>query len=314
MLSLDQWKEVIREAASLGLKSLSISGGEPTLYPYLIELIQEIKKYGILVQINTNGTPINKELAENLLEAGLDSIFISIYSHRLEIHDAFRVQRNAWRRAVNAVRIFADLGPSYPKFRLKTQTIIWRENFRDFKQLIELHQSLGAHQSSISYLEGDFDRQYLLNEEEILEFKNHVAPQAIELSEKLHPSIRKKFEKAIRQIYEDRIGNPSDIAQGQYWRQGDCKIPQQFTIILANGDVHPCNIVEYTHEPIMGNLFEKSFTEIWKSKKWNDYRRNLHDKCHLCPMNIHTTLPFKPEKITFSRLSAYLAKSLTLIR
>ncbi len=39
-LSLDQWKEVIKESASLGVKAISISGGEPTLYPHLFELIR----------------------------------------------------------------------------------------------------------------------------------------------------------------------------------------------------------------------------------------------------------------------------------
>jgi hypothetical protein len=33
----------------------------------------------------------------------------------------------------------------------------------------------------------------------------------------------------------------------------------------------------------MGNLFENSFKEIWVSKRWNDFRQNLHEKCHLCP-------------------------------
>lgn len=72
------------------------------------------------------------------------------------------------------------------------------------------------------------------------------------------------------------------------------EMPQHFTIILANGDVYPCSIVEYTNEPIMGNIFKNNFKEIWMSEKWNDFRHNLHGKCHLCPMNIHISVPLKP--------------------
>jgi MoaA/NifB/PqqE/SkfB family radical SAM enzyme len=297
---------VIKESASLGLKALSISGGEPTLYPHLLELVREIKKYGVSVQINSNGSLIDRQFAEELLQAGLDSAFISIYSHQAEVHNEFCRQRKLFDKATNAVRIFADLCKQYPRFQVKTQTIILRENFRYFKELIQFHQSLGTSKSSISYLEGDYDKKHILNEKEIIEFKNCVVPKALELCSKLHPSIRNKAMKRIKSIYGDKIGNPFDISRGKYWRQGSCRIPQQFTIVLANGDVHPCNIVEYTHEPIMGNLFENSFKEIWGSKRWNDFRQNLHEKCHLCPMNIHTSIPLKPEKSTFFRLLDYV--------
>ncbi len=255
---------------------------------------------------------IGRQYAEELLQAGLDSFVISIYSHQAEVHNDFSRQRKLFDKATNAVRIFADLCKQYPRFRVKTQTIILRENFRYFKELIQFHQSLGSCRIRISYLEGDFDKKHILNEKEIIEFKNYVVPKALELCSKLHPSIRNMAMERIKSIYGDKIGNPFDISQGKYWRQKSCKIPQQYTTVLANGDVHPCNIVEYTHEPIMGNLFENSFKEIWVSKRWNDFRQNLHEKCHLCPMNIHTSIPLKPEKSTFSftRLCKNALKSL----
>lgn len=306
MLSLDQWMKVIEDAASLGLEKLSISGGEPTLYPHLVELVREIKKHEILVQINTNGTFITRELAQELLKAGLDSVSISIYSHQPDTHDEFRRQPKLWIKATNAVRIFAGFSKQYPKFLVKAQTIILRENFQSFKELIELHKSLGACKSTVAYLEGDYEKKYILNEDEIIEFRNTVIPGLLDFCRTLHPSIQWKARKKVKRMYGNQIGEPSEIARGTYWRQGDCTLPQRFTMVLGNGDVHPCNIVEYTHEPIMGNIFENSFKEIWASKRWNDFRQNLHEKCSLCPMNIHTTIPLQPSKSRIKRFADHV--------
>ena len=41
---------------------ISIAGGDPLLYPHIIELVSEIKKRGIKPIINTNGIALTKEL------------------------------------------------------------------------------------------------------------------------------------------------------------------------------------------------------------------------------------------------------------
>lgn len=38
------------------IEGVSITGGEPTLYPHLIELIQELRSWGLEIKIDTNGT------------------------------------------------------------------------------------------------------------------------------------------------------------------------------------------------------------------------------------------------------------------
>lgn len=70
-----------------------------------------------------------------------------------------------------------------------------------------------------------------------------------------------------------------------------CRIPREQALILANGDIHPCNVVEYSHKPIVGNLFRNNLKEIWYGEKWMDFRRDYFNKekinyCKLCPMNL----------------------------
>jgi MoaA/NifB/PqqE/SkfB family radical SAM enzyme len=73
------------------------------------------------------------------------------------------------------------------------------------------------------------------------------------------------------------------IASGIY-NPKSCNVPTYFSIILPNGDLHPCNIVEYTHEPILGNVKKQSLKTIWTSKKFNEYREKRNKNCRYCPV------------------------------
>ena len=294
-LSLAQWEKVLEDAAEIGLRNLHISGGEPTLYPDLIGLIRAGKRLGLRVRINSNGSLIDSTLAEKLLQAGLDEICLSIYSHDPEIHNGFCKSINLWQKATRAVALLADFRKDFPDFLLGTMSIILRENYRSFARLVEFHHSLGAQQMGISYLEGDFTGRHLLDESEIREFREQVVPRIVEYCRGLDPGVRNRAVNVVRSLYGEEIGDIDSLSRGRYWEKGFCDVPKTAGLIMGNGDVHPCNIVEYAHQPIMGNLFEDSFREIWNSEKWNRYRGTLHQKCSLCPVNLYAALPLSPE-------------------
>ncbi len=299
-LSFEQWMTIFADASKLGVKRLDISGGEPTLYKRLTDLIRAGKQYGWFVNVNTNGSLINEEYAQRLLAAGLDSVSISIYSADPEVHDEMRCHPGLWQKATRAVRIFSQLREDYPNFSPLTQTLLCRENFRDLRDLIELHYSLGSDRVAFTYLEGDFEGKYLLNEAEIAEFRRGVMPDVRAFCATLDPAVRGEAVRVVESVYSETINSTANFAKGLY-RPPElglppCQRPKNFTILLANGDVHPCNMVEYSHEPIMGNLFEKSLPEIWHSEKWNRFRETLFDYCRLCPINLYMAIPLRPRR------------------
>lgn len=289
--SIEQWKTILHEASTLGLKNLHISGGEPTLYKNLVVLIESGKKLGLHVRMNTNGSTITKESAEQMLEAGLDEICISLYSHQPKIHNLFCKSDNLWQKAVRAIQIFSDLRSGYPDFFLGTMSIILKENYRSLDKVVKFHHQLGSQQIGLSYLEGDFLKKYLLNKGEILEFRSIIVPKLLKYAQGLDYRIRKRAINMIQGLYGSSAGYIDDLSRGIYWKKKYCNIPKTAGLIMANGDVHPCNIVEYTHEPIMGNLLESSLRRIWHSEKWNKYRINLNQKCEACPVNVYVPLP-----------------------
>ena len=309
-LSFEDWKRVLAEARNLGVLNFTISGGEPTLYKQLPDLIKIGRRYGWMVKINSNGSLINENYAEKLLEAGLNMIDISLYSPIPHVHNSMRKSKDLWRKATSAIKIFVRLGKKYPGFKVMTQTILCHDNYKDFADLLKLHYNLGSSGMLVSYLEGDFEKKHLFDESEIQYFKTEVLPRAIEICEELDPYVRDAALFNVKQVFSENLLSSSDWADGVYRSENKtCTIPKKQALILANGEVHPCNIVEYIHEPVMGNLFESSLPEIWHSKKWNRYRQNLHEKCELCPMNHHVYIPLRGGNKLVAIAKLYMQKT-----
>ena len=295
-LHVQDWQRIFDEAVALGLERIDISGGEPTLFPGLLDLVKAGKNRNCFVNINTNGSVLTTDKAADMVKAGLDSVYVSLYSHKPDTHDRMRNKPGLWQSAVNTIKIFSNLQEKFPNFKIKTQTLINKNNYKDIPGLIKLNRELGISEMAISYLEGDFNRELLLNINEILNFRNKITKDCLTEISGLPEKNRNENESALKNLFSNRISD-ADWASGLYQpinrKLNKCTRPQWFALILANGDVHPFNAVEYTHEPIMGNLFNTSFTEIWQSKKFDDFRKNLFFYCEKCPINLYTIIKLK---------------------
>jgi MoaA/NifB/PqqE/SkfB family radical SAM enzyme len=71
-MPLDLALRTIDEAAALGMEELQLSGGDPLLYPHLIEVIRAARHHeGVFVLMNSVGTGVTTGQARQIIEAGL---------------------------------------------------------------------------------------------------------------------------------------------------------------------------------------------------------------------------------------------------
>ncbi len=92
-ISLDDMKKKIDFLSqSISKSILQLSGGEPTLYPNLIELVEYASALFSAVQLNTNGLLLakDKNLAKALKAAGLSWVFLQFDGTNDEIHKEIR--------------------------------------------------------------------------------------------------------------------------------------------------------------------------------------------------------------------------------
>ena len=78
-LTQDKAESVIRQLAEYGFGKITFAGGEPTLCPWLGDLITLAKASGMVTMLVTNGSRLNKEILEKY-QPSLDWVVLSIDS------------------------------------------------------------------------------------------------------------------------------------------------------------------------------------------------------------------------------------------
>jgi len=85
-VTLEEWKEVIDQAKTLGCYTVTLSGGEPFVYPKLADLVAYVRQKRMVSFTTTNGLAVSKKRLKDLEAAGLCALNFSIHGPR-EFHD-----------------------------------------------------------------------------------------------------------------------------------------------------------------------------------------------------------------------------------
>jgi radical SAM protein with 4Fe4S-binding SPASM domain len=101
---------LIEEAQACGISQIELTGGEPTIYPYFREVVQEIHDRGIrLGCVVTNGSRMNEELAAFIKELHPNAL-IAISFDGIGIHDWLRQKKGSEESAKRAIRTCVAAG------------------------------------------------------------------------------------------------------------------------------------------------------------------------------------------------------------
>jgi len=111
-MTIEQWFNVLNEAAAIGCRQVQFIGGEPTLHPHLIDMILfAVKKKYELIEIFTNATVIDDSLLATLKENGVH-VACSFYSDEPAIHDAITHHHGSFARTVTNITRLLGAGIS----------------------------------------------------------------------------------------------------------------------------------------------------------------------------------------------------------
>ena len=116
-MDLGLYRKIVDEAGEGGVAAIKLCLlGEPLMHPNIVEIVRHAKKRGIVdVMFNTNGVLLTERMANDLLEAGIDSIFISFDSEERDTYEKIRVGAS-FEEVVNNVANLYHLRNSAVKY------------------------------------------------------------------------------------------------------------------------------------------------------------------------------------------------------
>ncbi len=126
--------------------------GEPLAHPRIIRMVAELKRLGVFVELITNGTLLGRDMAKNLIEAGLDMLWVSLDGARPESYADVRLGAALPEVLVNLAE-FRDLRQAYPsRPRLGIVFVAMKRNISDLPAVLDIGSRLGAQQFLVTHV------------------------------------------------------------------------------------------------------------------------------------------------------------------
>jgi len=136
ILSMDQLRPALSKLRGEGYEVLSLSGGEPMLYPDLADLIDYARNLGFRTVAITNGFRVNQRFAS--LVDRFDGLAVS-FDGLAEVHNQVRLNPRAFDIAVAALRYLVDVG----KLSAAAFTVS-RESLAQVPDFVEMVAEIGV--------------------------------------------------------------------------------------------------------------------------------------------------------------------------
>jgi radical SAM protein with 4Fe4S-binding SPASM domain len=256
-------------------RRLTLSGaGEPLLNPDLVAMIAHASRRGASTMIPTNGTLLGKaELARGLVEAGLNTLKISIDAATAQTYQAVRRQ-DCFDRILDGVRQLEEIKRQCQSRtpELRFDVVILKENWAQIPDIVDLARQrdigtvffrplqvtgLGKEREAIGR-DVDFDGLYRAVQEGLARARRLGVRTNLQ-------EVARDFT-AYRSIYVRR-----DAALDRQV----CLLPWLQCFISVQGELAPC-CATYTNESFSaGNVFEEGFEAVWNGPRMQALRRRF---------------------------------------
>ena len=271
-------EQLIRDLAKGGCEEvLFVGGGEPMIYPKIMEALELVKELGMSAFVTTNMTPVTPKRVRRMVEIGVDRLYLSLWAATPEVYDVTHpnVTGEEFKKIDSILREFdrvkRETGKTKPEIII--HNVIFNQNFHEVRAMVDyaLDTNVAAVQFTLSYTLSDRTDVLLMTEEqrgEVLQQLDSI-PREVYEKEGLHGPGSFLWEVDIfrsrvegEQATEGRFDTPLLDSM-------PCLIGWFFTVIRANGDVIPC--CKGQNKP-MGNIHTETFEEIWYNSKYNVFR------------------------------------------
>jgi len=218
--------------------------GEPYLHPDFTELVAYASEKNVYTSTSTNAHFLSEDAAKRTIRSGLDRLIISIDGTTQETYRSYRVGGSldkVLEGTRNIVRARQALKSRTP--HLVFQFLVVGPNEHEIPAVRALARNLGVD-------------QVVFKTAQIYDFENGS------------PLIPRQDRYSRYRQNPDGTWSIKNSLDNHCWKMW------QSSVVTWDGKVVPCCFDKDAHF-VMGNLEEQSFSEIWQSQRYRDFRGSL---------------------------------------
>jgi len=273
--------EGIRESAD---PIVILTGGEPLVRPDFFEICDACTKLFTRVALATNGTQIDRPLADRIVRSGIQRVSISLDGAKPETHDAFRGLPGSFEDALNGFDALKAAGAS-----LQVNVTVTKHNADELPRLLDLILERGADAFHVFMLVpvgcgAEISDDVRLGPERFEDVLRWLVDRSMELRGKLQvkATCAPQYYRIMREVARERnMPLPESGHGGMHAHTRGCLAGSGVCFISRTGDVQPCGYLPLC----VGNVREKKLGDIWRDSEVFASLRDvdqLTGKCGAC--------------------------------
>lgn len=247
-IKLEHVRKAIQESIPMGLASVKLTGGEPTIHPQFKDLLSLIHDFGISINIETNGMLIDDDLAEHMRATQVGFISVSLDGAKAETHEFMRGVPGSFNRAVNGIRSLVKAG-----FRPQMICTLHQGNVAEIEEVIALAQNLGCGSMKFNIV------QRMGRGERFAEEHGLDVARTLEVARYIERDI------AARAGFSVVVDVPIAfhlITTMNHDRCGRCAV-QNILGLLSSGELSLCGVGEVTNDLVYGHIERDTIGDVW---------------------------------------------------
>jgi MoaA/NifB/PqqE/SkfB family radical SAM enzyme len=288
-IAIEELERHLDAFKKLKVKRVALSGGEALMHSNLWKFCDLLHSIGVKISLLSTGVSLAHHAKD--VVAHCDDVIVSLDGSK-EVHNSIRNIPAAFEKLEAGVKAIKTIDS---KFKVTGRTVIQKQNFRDYLNIIETAKAIGLDQ--ISFLAADVSSEAFNRPEPWqAERVSGIALSKEELQE-LNTIFYRSFDEC-NNYYDTKFIAESqskmlDIARHYQTIAGinnfspkRCNAPWVSAVIESDGNVLPC----FFHKPY-GNINNGGLMKIINSKKAIDFRKKLDVSedatCKKCVCSLH---------------------------
>lgn len=253
VMSTDEVKKVLDQAAEMGVLGVTFSGGELLLRKDLLEILQYARKKDFIISLFSNVVLLTERMASKFKEINVNNVQVSLYSMDRDIHETITQIKGSYERTKRGIEILLKHGVnviiSCPIMKINKNSFRGVQAYAD-----SLRIKAGGDYQLIG--QGDLDTSNLEQRMNIAEAEEFITDMIVN-NEEYKKSLKSKVDNYDykERTVEDKIS---------------CGVGIDTLNIASNGDIIPC---PGWYGFVLGNIEKDDLKDIWsKSEKLEDLR------------------------------------------
>ncbi len=276
-LNTNEWKSIVTDLRDwVGPYRAQLAGGEPFIRKDLLDIVRHATRNDVFTGVVTNGTLIDRSLAEDIVDSGLSYIHVSVDGIKPETHDELRGIRGVYDKTMSGIDHLVSAsrgsGPS-----ISIASVINRKNVKELVDLVHFVEEKGLKGIIFNPIGPTVDSDVDWYKKSDLWI--HDVSEVDDIIDTLI-SMKKKGAK---------IMNPVEhfLELKQYFRKPyldsneHCMVGMTNLGIKCDGSVYTCFKM-----PSLGNVREMKIKDMWDSDQANSVRCQIKNcDIHCSPSN-----------------------------